>query len=553
MVRTALLCCFSLFYAALAEQQGQYSIEDMLKQDDSSGDFPGAQSPSSGFHQQPGGGSISAALGGEPETVDPMANPQHAHTPANTEQVVKAASPSPNKPAQNFVGKMVQAMGGPQPVTNSPGHIGTAAVSSQIQQIVSGLVEAFMHKVQLLPGEKQCLESNLASATSDVGGTIMDAVKALKIIVAGQGHKMAPTATGGALSAGIDGAIKITSLVTSSTQLLKNCVQGDALAVLNQTGHNFINGTYLEDRIIVNGIDIIHSLSDSIVAYESGNYHLFGADVGTALRKVLLSNATNGTHLPEGLHKKKVIADATEGLMKGFFAGGSSILLTDDLKKDVHLKIDLHQCIAENQEFFKDIWLGVWDLIAKFAANKEQHFDLGSGALSSQAQSELMMALMQLPTALANCNINADAQRMILEALQTMGHVHMKVKFPDDKIDAKDGTEKVAKAMEAWTNWDFSEFGMELGKLLREFIMLAPVFNQKYSMDSEGRLLLNEWVHKKADFSSQPAGLTFALSAGFASVALLATLLVVRITRRDARGDEVELEQLMDLEDIEVE
>jgi len=456
------------------------------------------------------------------------------------------------------------AMGG-TPSGHTPkslkGMPGTLEVSTQTQQITAGVIEAFMHKVQLLPGEKRCLENNVATAASDVSGTIMDAVKAIKLILSGQKHKsMAASSTGGALSAGIDGAIKITSLVTSTTSLLKNCVQGDALFMLNQTGHNFINGTYLESRLMVNGIDVVHALADSIVAYEAGDYHKFGADIGTTLRKVLLSNATNGTRtaLPEGMPEKKLIADASDGLMDGFFAGGSNILITDDLKSDVHLRVDLHQCIANNGKFFREIWMGIWDLIAKFAVNKDQHGLLDSDAGSSAWNGELMMSLMLLPNALEKCNINPQAQHMLLEAIQTMGHVHVKMNFPDDKINAKDGSLKVGKAVEAWTNWDFHKFGLELGKLLREFVMLG--FPQKYSVDEAGRLhrtLFSEenFKHTETVIDDQPTSPpVYAFAAGFAVIAVAVASIAVRISRRDQRyADDVELEQLVDLEDIEVE
>lgn len=469
-------------------------------------------------------------------------------------------------------------MGGVSPNGKTPkalkGMPSTTGVSTQTQQITSGLIEAFMHKAQLLPGEKQCLEDRVAQTTSDVSGTVMDGVNAVKLLLSGAGigdgrpghdfTKMDSGSVGGALSAGVDGAIRITRLVTSTTDLLKNCVQGDALFLLNQTGHNFINGSFLKRTFVVNGVDIVHALGDSIIAYEAGDYHKFGTDLGLTLRKVLLSNRTNATHmLPEGYPEKKLIADASAGLMSGFFADGSNIEITDDLRDDVDLKVDLHQCIARNSKFFGEIWMGIWDLIAKFAVNKEQHFDgndfigdLNSG--SSRWNGELMQALWLLPTALQKCNINPQAQHMMLEAIQTMGHVHVKAKFPNDKINTQDGTLKVGKAVKAWTNWDFKGFGSELGKLLREFVMLG--FPKKYSVDHAGRLhrtLFSEenFDHTETVIDDKPISPpVYAFAAGFAVIGLAVISIAARISRRDQRHvDDVELEQLVDLEDIEVE
>merc|ERR1711968_159825 len=58
-------------------------------------------------------------------------------------------------------------------------------ISQQSKDIVSGIVEKFMHKVALSPGEKDCLEHNLATLTADVVGTVEDIVKAIKAIMAG--------------------------------------------------------------------------------------------------------------------------------------------------------------------------------------------------------------------------------------------------------------------------------------------------------------------------------------------------------------------------------
>merc|ERR1711879_849539 len=95
-------------------------------------------------------------------------------------------------------------------------------------------------------------------------------------------------------------------------------------------------------------------------------------------------------------------------------------------------------------------------------------------------------------------------------------------------MGAEDGTKDVAKAVEAWTNWDFNTFGVEIGKLLREFVMMA--FPRKYMVDARGRLrrsLLGEFVQR--DFSSQSHVLPYslALCSGFA--AMMALFLAVRV------------------------
>merc|ERR1712046_83149 len=97
------------------------------------------------------------------------------------------------------------------------------------------------------------------------------------------------------------------------------------------------------ERFIVNGVDIAHSLSDSVVAFESHDSHRFCTDIGIALRKILLSNSQNATRLPEGMPQQEIIQEATDGLMKGFFAQGSAVQVTDKAHPDVDILVDLHQ------------------------------------------------------------------------------------------------------------------------------------------------------------------------------------------------------------------
>merc|ERR1719401_454132 len=87
-------------------------------------------------------------------------------------------------------------------------------------------------------------------------------------------------AQGSMASAGIDGAIKLVELVTSATNLVKNCVQGDALILLQETAHHFVNMTYIKKRLVVSGVDVLRYLADSITAFENQDYLKFGKDIG---------------------------------------------------------------------------------------------------------------------------------------------------------------------------------------------------------------------------------------------------------------------------------
>merc|ERR1719316_1193385 len=105
--------------------------------------------------------------------------------------------------------KMAQKSGSVQPI------------SQESKLIVSGLIEQFMHKITLEPGEKSCLDRNLATLTADVVGTAQDLVNGVKAIINGKkpggGVQLKGKAQGTLVSAGLDGAMKLTSLVTMST------------------------------------------------------------------------------------------------------------------------------------------------------------------------------------------------------------------------------------------------------------------------------------------------------------------------------------------------
>jgi len=407
-----------------------------------------------------------------------------------------------------------------------------AVLSQDSTEVVSGLVEAFMHKVQLEPGERSCLENNVGQLTGDIMGTVGDVVTAVKVLISGKG-KVAKQDTGSIVSAGMDSAMKITSLVGLSTQFIKNCVHGDALVLLNTTAQHLINATYLGRRFLANGVDIAHSLSDSVVAFEHHQFRRFGSDIGTSLRKILLSNATNGTRLPEGLPVEEMIQKATDGLMRGFFVSGSSVEITDTAQPDVDIVINLHQCIAGNSAFFKELWMAAWDLIAQLSMNGGQHglgnpFQPQEGQDQPKWSGELMVAMMQFPMALSKCGVAQDMQTMLMEAIKTLSAVKVRFQFPDDRVHGEEAADKMAKAVEAWTNWNFEGFGYELGELFRELIMLA--FPQKYSVDASGRL--RRYSQLQASGAETKSGtISSSVIIGGAAVSVLVAFVVVRARR----------------------
>lgn len=452
------------------------------------------------------GNSLEALLGGA-AAAQGMTRPMQS--PASA-PIVSPAAPATFNP-------MAMPM---QPRSGASHHLDLSADS---MEVVRGLVEAFMHRATLMPGEKRCLEKNIGAFAGDIMGTVGDIVTATKSLIAGK-----DAMGGGVMGAGIDGTTKLMSLVTLSTTVLKNCVHGDALDMMKETGRHMINGTYLQHRFLVNGEDIAHSLSDAILAFEAHQFHRFGADIGTSLRKILLSKATGSSSLPEGVPEEDIIQKATEGLMDGFFVRGTRLEVTDTANADVNIVVDLHRCIAGNSMFFKELWMAAWNLFAQISIHKEKHGLEPKQQGQPKWQGELMVAMMQIPMALQKCGVSPDMQRMLMEAIQFLQGLKVHFDFPGQPVNGEEATELMAKAVQAWTDWDFEKFGYELGLLFRQLVMLA--FPQKYSIDASGKLWLTEQLEKTSATKQSGTVFVTAIIGGVAAL-FTAALLVVRAHR----------------------
>jgi len=253
--------------------------------------------------------------------------------------------------------------------------------------------------------------------------------------------------------------------------------------------------------------------------------------------------------------------------MKGFFIHGSSVEITDAVHPDIDIVISLHQCIVQNSEFFGELWMAAWDLIAKVSVHADAH-GLGNASQELQSQQaggqpkwagELMIAMMQFPMALSKCGVNEEMQSTFMEAIQSLNSIRVQFHMPSTGLaqysvnnEATEVSEKMAKAVRAWTTWNFEGFGYELGELFRDLVMLA--FPQKYSVDASGRLrrYSQSLVVSKSTASSASSA---SVIIGGAAMTLLVALAVVR-TRRSVplvHADTVRLTDVEDGADLSVE
>merc|ERR1719331_2830750 len=114
--------------------------------------------------------------------------------------------------------------------TNTAVKHGKIQISVMSTQVVSGVVNGFMHNENLQPGEKLCLDQNLGKFTGGIVGVVKDAVKAVKVfikpatpppMIPGQPPQRPPPKRGQIMNAGVDAAMKLGSLVSSASSLFK--------------------------------------------------------------------------------------------------------------------------------------------------------------------------------------------------------------------------------------------------------------------------------------------------------------------------------------------
>mmetsp|Transcript_61986 Transcript_61986/g.184618 ORF Transcript_61986/g.184618 Transcript_61986/m.184618 type:complete len:495 (+) Transcript_61986:1-1485(+) len=310
--------------------------------------------------------------------------------------------------------------------------------------------------------------------------------------------------------------------------MMDKCVQGDALDALKQACRHFRSAKYVSGRVMANGADVMEELTSALAHYENKNYKDFGHDIGRTMRKVLLSNSSDGT-LPEGLPNKTELANVTTGFLNGFFGSGFFLDITD--KDGVPIHIDLHECVSNNLGFFQSIWAATLFAFAR----KES-----GGGTKAKAQFATIVALtmMQVPKALRRCNIGAEQEEALMDSIKAMGvgvDAHLTTprmgSLGKDKVSSQ-----MAAAVNAYTRTKWSDFGEDLGKLFREGAL--HTLQEKYAVDGRGHFrkrlsALAREARGRGDWRRMLAAAPFALAS--VSLLLLAAPLV-RGRHRAARN-----------------
>lgn len=482
------------------------------------------------------------------------------------------------------------------------------SLDSQASQIVSGIMETFLHENELEPGEMECLVNGSSQFAAQVTAVSSHAAALLQSVtktkssssssLLGSSHQQSsvndqagdissmvdsindgedmPQDTSGSSDApdssgseadpapsaeqelglffgsdrrleGLNAAAMAMSatfvgmqlggtmqqMVTLAHEVVKKCVHADALAAFQLAGVHMRSLQYMEGRFRANGKEIAVELANATKAYEDHNPHEFGRNVGKALRKVLLSSS-NGTQLPEGPPNTTAMANMSAGLIEGFFGPGAALdVKSDDYPMPVH--IDMHQCMSENVKFFQQVWAETMFLFAQEDLDGNAINNMSGAQKKAQFGTTVAFSMMQLPSALKQCNLGSDEQDVLEDAIKAMGKgTSFKFTWPDGSIDKDEVANKMADSVKAWSELDYHTIGTKLGRLLQEFAVKA--YPQKYAMD--GDLLRQLRPNLKGSRTRRRSALMAWVAPGLAA-SLLAGLLALRMVRqRRAPGDE---------------
>merc|ERR1712167_123436 len=98
----------------------------------------------------------------------------------------------------------------------------------------------------------------------------------------------------------------------------------------------------------------------------------------------------------------------------------------------------------------------------------------------------LAMSMLDVQIALRRCGFNTEQEAILLDSIAAGKGFHSKMNMPEEKLSKAYATRNVAKAVDAWEDQRYDEFGKRMGTTLRE--LLLETFPDKYVVDNQGAL-----------------------------------------------------------------
>jgi len=276
-----------------------------------------------------------------------------------------------------------------------------------------------------------------------------------------------------------------------SHQILHTCLQNDGLEALKHAAEHAMNVTYLTQRVFINGADVATELADSVEKWHSDDRRGFGRDMGTALRKLVLSPV----HRMEvqALPSTRVLVNITDAFLASFFGPHVDLhvrIISGDHTTD-DFRVNLHECFGQNADMVKKMWASTMEV---FRATAEKRLHKAEGVSEEKEDDDLRKTLaydmMQIPIALSKCNLDDERQQMMKDAFTGLSGDTMSLEMETPgKVSSYSVENQLARAVESWR--DLSKdggisFGHALGKLFQDLASVS--FPQKYLVDDLGRL-----------------------------------------------------------------
>lgn len=448
-------------------------------------------------------------------------------------------------------------------------------------QFVQGFIAAYFQRVTLEPGEKACIERNIHSMVSDSAAVLTT----VGIVIADLVEQKNPPAWK-IVSAGM----QVIKIVQSVQDLVRGCVQADAIAVMNSTLHHLQNPIYVKGRLLANGIDIAKCVAAAIPAYEAENFQGVGRQFGTLMRKILLSRNSGTVEmvLPEGLPKNEVGETIVNGIIEGLFVEGASVDMVSKKDATVAVHVDLHKCIAEEAPYFSAAMNALYLAIAQITTNLEQwqlqkkgiktgyvvqsnqnygtpepgtnygvngHVLrpslIGGLAPNMDWMNRLSKVMSNIPTLMDRCGMTPEQSAMMSKALKTMNDMSLTFNIPGPKDRVQAGNKaavKIAEATDQWQDGHYHSFGFLLGGLMRD--LLLTMFPQQYHMDHGELRAYVESVQSKDIADNSRVGSFALIVGGFSGVMFLGLSIFRMVRHRGAAAKDplIEVGRSIDVE-----
>merc|ERR1712187_353921 len=191
--------------------------------------------------------------------------------------------------------------------------------------------------------------------------------------------------------------------------------------------------------------------------------------------------------------------------------------------------VDLHDCVKDNLKLFQQAWAPVQEMFENAPKIGEcSVFECTVDLSDAPVLSSLGLSASNLQHALEKCDIGREREALIVESLFYGSQFETHLDLPETKMQEKQITEEMMKAVQDWRAERWSPLGARLGGMLRSTLLV--VFPQEYAIDESGELRRQIMGASQASpLVMQHSGSTLKGSAALCMAALLTAVAFVAL------------------------